>query len=321
MTSATTPSFEQLPLLPDSPERHAWDVWGRDDQIGSINRLGPEEVLKACGLVSLGKVVSLNLPLDEPNPGLFPNREPYRHNVSKSGHGRDDSVDNFFLQFSSQWDALQHVRFRQYGYWGGRDEDDLDKDDSLGIHHWARHGIFGRGVLLDVLAYQAAQGEPLVPNRRFGIDGELLDRVAAHEGISLQPGDIVLMRTGWMDWYMALSQADRKALQGTVSQGEGALATPGLDGHQSTAAWLWDRGVAAIASDNVAVEALPVDRAAGFLHRRLIPLLGIALGEFWWLRDVAEACHAANRFEFLLAAAPLNLRGGVGSPANAYAIL
>jgi hypothetical protein len=106
-----------------------------------------------------------------------------------------------------------------------------------------------------------------------------------------------------------------------VSQGEGALATPGLDGNQSTAAWLWDRGVAAIASDNVAVEALPVDRAAGFLHRRLIPLLGIALGEFWWLRDLAEACRQAGRYEFLLAAAPLYLRGGVGSPANAYAVL
>ena len=317
----TTPPFEQLPLLPDSQERHAWDVWGRQDELGSINRLGPQQVVQACRLVSLGKVVSLSLPLDEPDPGLFPDRTRYRHNVTRSGHGRDDSLDNLFLQFSSQWDGLQHIRFRQYGYWGGREEDDLDADGSLGIQHWAQHGIFGRGVLLDVLAYQEAQGEPLIANRRFAIDGALLDKVAAHEGVSLQPGDIILMRTGWMDWYMALPQEERKALQGTVRQGEGALATPGLDGQQSTAAWLWNRGVAAIAADNVAVEALPVDRAAGFLHRRLIPLLGIALGEFWWLRDVADACHAAHRFEFLLAAAPLNLRGGVGSPANAYAIL
>jgi kynurenine formamidase len=319
MTS--TPPFEQLPLLPDSPERHAWDVWGRQDQLGSINRLGPQQVLQACRLVSLGQVVCLTLPLDEPDPGLFPTRAPYRHTVTRSSHGRDDSLDNFFLQFSSQWDGLQHVRFRQHGYWGGREEEDLDRDDSLGIAHWAQHGIFGRGVLLDVLAYQQAQGEPLIPNRRFAIDGALLDRVAAHEGVSLQPGDIILMRTGWMDWYRGLSKDERNALQGTVSQGEGALATPGLDGNQSTAAWLWDRGVAAIASDNVAVEALPVDRAAGFLHRRLIPLLGIALGEFWWLRDVAEACRRAGRYEFLLAAAPLYLRGGVGSPANAYAVL
>ena len=319
MTS--TPPFEQLPLLPESQERHAWDVWGRQDQLGSINRLGPQQVLQACRLVSLGRVICLTVPLDEPDPGLFPNRAPYRHTVTRSGHGRDDSLDNFFLQFSSQWDGLQHVRFRQYGYWGGREEDDLDRDGSLGIAHWAQHGIFGRGVLLDVLAYQAAQGAPLVPNRRFAIDGALLDRVAAHEGVSLQPGDILLMRTGWMDWYRGLSQDERNALQGTVGQGEGALATPGLDGNQSTAAWLWNRGVAAIASDNVAVEALPVDRAAGFLHRRLIPLLGIALGEFWWLRDLAEACRQADRYEFLLAAAPLYLRGGVGSPANAYAVL
>lgn len=321
MTTPPTPPFEQLPQLPDSMERHAWDVWGRQDQLGSINRLGPEQVLQACQLVKRGQVVCLTLPLNEPDPGLFPNREPYKHTVTKSGHGRDDALDNFYLQFSSQWDALCHVRFRQYGYWGGREEDDLDADGSLGIAHWAQHGIFGRGVLLDVLAYQAAQGEPLVPNKRFGITGELLDKVAAHQGVNLQPGDILLMRTGWMDWYRSLSEAERKALQGTVGQGDVALATPGLDGNQATAAWLWNRGVAAIASDNVAVEALPVDRAAGFLHRRMIPLLGIALGEFWWLRDLAEACQQAQRYEFLFSGAPLYLRGGVGSPANAYAIL
>jgi kynurenine formamidase len=319
MTS--TPEFNDLPRLPDSQERHAWDVWGRQDQLGSINRLGPRQVLEACRSVTVGQVVCLTLPLDEPNPGLFPDREPYRHTVTRTSHGRDDSLDNFFLQFSSQWDGLQHVRFRQHGYWGGRDEDDLDADGCLGIARWAVHGIFGRGVLLDVAAYQEARGQSLDPTRRFAIDGALLDEVAAQQGVTLNSGDVILMRTGWMEWYRALSQERRNALQGTVGQGEQALATPGLDGSQATAAWLWNHGVAGIAADNVAVEALPVERAAGFLHRRLIPLLGMALGEFWWLRELAEQCRRLGRYEFMLAAAPLQLPGGVGSPANAYAIL
>lgn len=318
---SSTPPFHELPLLPESEERHAWDVWGRADELGSVNRLGAEQVLGACRSVTEGKVICLTLPLNEPMPGLFLNRKAYAHSVSRSGHGRDDSVDNFYLQYSSHWDGLQHVRYRQYGYWGGRDEDDLDADGSLGIARWAAHGLFGRGVLLDVVAFQEAAGEPLDPTRRFGLDGPILDRIAEAQGVTLEPGDVLIIRTGWMEWYQSLPQDRRETLLGTVGQGDDALATPGLDGSQATAAWVWDHGLTAIASDNVAVEALPVDRAAGFQHRRLIPLLGVALGEFWWLKQLAEECRRRGRYDFLFAAAPLHLPGGVGSPANAYAVL
>ena len=315
------PPYHELPLLPDSDERHAWDVWGREDQVGSWNRVGAEQVLGACRTVQSGRVISLTLPLDEPRPGLFPNRQAYRHTVTRSGHGRDDSLDGFFLQSSSHLDGLQHVRFRQHGYWGGREEEDLDADGSLGIAHWAARGMFTRGVLLDVVAYQEAQGDPLEPTKRFTIDGQLLDRIASSQGVDVREGDFLILRTGWMDWYQDQSEERREALMGTVGQGENALASPGLHGGQATAAWLWDHGVVGVGADNPAVEVLPVSREDGFQHRRLIPLLGLTLGEFWWLRDLADACASLGRREFLLAAAPLQLPGGVGSPANAYAVL
>jgi kynurenine formamidase len=315
------PRYQDLPLLPGSYERHAWEVWGRQDQLGSLNRVGPEQVLAACRSVELGTVVCLTLPLDQPAPGLFPNRRAYRHTVTRSRHGRDDSLDGLFLQYSSHWDGLRHVRYREHGYWGGRDEEDLDRSGALGMAHWAAHGIFARGVLLDVAAYQESIGEPIDVTRRWAFDGPHLERVAEAEGVALQPGDVLLVRTGWLEWYQSLPQERRDALLGTVGQGEEALATPGLDGGQATAAWLWDHGIAGVASDNPAVEALPVDRAAGFQHRRLIPLLGMALGEFWWLRDLADLCREVRRYHFLLASAPLHLPGGVGSPANAYAVL
>jgi hypothetical protein len=92
-----------------------------------------------------------------------------------------------------------------------------------------------------------------------------------------------------------------------------------------------------VASDNARVEANPVNPDSGFvvpgeevpargpshngmLHRPLIALLGLLLGECWKLDELAEACPADGKYEFLLTAKPLNLIGGVGSPANALAV-
>ncbi len=88
----------------------------------------------------------------------------------------------------------------------------------------------------------------------------------------------------------------------------------------TTAAWLWDHRVAAVAADNPAMEVLKVDPGVGFLHRLLLPLLGMPIGEFWDLEALSEACRRHERSAFLLTSAPLYIPGGVGSPANAYAV-
>jgi hypothetical protein len=81
--------------------------------------------------------------------------------------------------------------------------------------------------------------------------------------------------------------------------------------------------VAAIAADNPAVEAWPpaaFDDPDAFLHRRLLPLLGLPLGELWDLDALADDCAADSVHVCLLTSAPLNVRGGVASPPNALAI-
>lgn len=98
------------------------------------------------------------------------------------------------------------------------------------------------------------------------------------------------------------------------------MACPGLDPSQATAGWVWDRQIAAMAADNVALEALPVDAGVGFQHRRLIALQGMPIGEVWDLDELAQDCKNDGVYEFMLVSAPLNLPGGVGSPPNAYAI-
>jgi hypothetical protein len=95
---------------------------------------------------------------------------------------------------------------------------------------------------------------------------------------------------------------------------------PSLDATQATAAWLWDHRVAAIAADNPAVEVLPVKPSTGFQHRRLIALQGMPLGELWDLDELGNEYATDGVYEFMPVSVPLYIPGGVGSPANAYAI-
>jgi kynurenine formamidase len=315
------PLFRDLPTLPETPERHAWQVWGPDDQLGTVNFIGPAQVTAATATVTHGTVVCLSAPLNEPGPGLSTRRTAYQHTIVPGSHGRDDRLDGFWLQFSSQWDGLRHVRYRHFGFYGGRQDTDVDEGGALGIERWARHGIIGRGVLLDAARYFEHRGTPLPPDARRPITPDDLDAIAAAQGVTVRPGDIVMVRTGWLGWYLELPADRRRQLHGTVATPPNPFSCPGLDPGQGTAQWLWDHRVAAVAADNMALETLPVDREAGFLHYRLIPMLGMAIGEYWALDDLARQCAAIGRWEFLFTSGILNLPGGVGSPTSAYAVL
>ncbi|MCS7207853.1 MAG: cyclase family protein [Dehalococcoidia bacterium] len=311
------PRYAELPVIPATGDRHCWGVFGPDDQLGTINFLTPERVRRAVGLVRRGQVFNLSLPLNQPHPPLVPGRQRYRHTLfSPDRNARDEVLDNFYPQFSTQIDGLRHIRYREFGFYGGRQDEDIARG-ALGIEHWARHGIVGRGVLLDVARWMAQQGRPLDPRQTFPIFPQHLEATARAQSVALEEGDILLVRTGWLGWYLSLAEGERATIGNML---DNTLATPGLDASLEMAAWLWDHRIALVAADNVAVESLPVRREVGFLHRRLIPLLGMPLGEFWDLDALAEDCARDGVYAFLVVAVPLHLPGGVGSPANAIAI-
>ena len=308
------PSFDDLPEVPGLGLRHAWGVFGDDDRVGTVNLLTAVRVRTAAGCVRSGEVVSLDLPLDLPDPPLF-GRQPYRHHVfALNRNEMDDRVDNFHLQGSTQWDALGHVRCREHGFWGGRTDDPTSEHNALGIDHWAARGIVGRGVLVDVASSAAGAGRPFAALSPTVITAADLDAALAAQGTVLATGDILCVRTGWVGAYRQLDAAARTAYAE-------APTFAGLSAAEATARWLWNAHVAALVCDNPAVEVVPGDPAVGSLHRRLIPLLGFALGEMFDFETLAERCRARGDWTFLFSAAPLKVPGGVGSPGNALAIL
>lgn len=309
--------YHELPMLEPLGLRHAWQEFGADDELGTINWLTPELMRSALHGVREGRVINLTLPLDEPKPPIL-GRQPYRHVIFENARrNQDDYLDGFHLQGSSQWDGLRHVSARELGWYGGRTREEAGPDgDRIGIDTWARHGIIGRGVLLDVAGYLEQAGMPLDPWVNTPIPHTTLEATAAWERVELRPADIVLVRTGWMRaWHDSTTEFRER-----FAQSEQRMWA-GLAGDEAMAAFLWDHQVAALAADNPAVEVSPGDPAAGWLHRRLIPCLGFALGELWDLEELSRAAHASGRFDCCIVSVPLNVPRGVGSPANALAVL
>jgi kynurenine formamidase len=316
------PTFAELPIRPDYPPHSAWGVFGADDQIGTLNLLTPERVAAAARLAQRGQVFALNWELELPDPPLF-DRVSLQHTIKRRRQNVfDDVYDNFNTQISSQWDGLRHCGHRQYGFYNGVTEEQFANEAGgpLGIEHWARRGIAGRGVLIDFQRFAAACGIEYTPGARYGITPEQLQATADWQGLRFQTGDILLVRTGWIEWYSSLDQEQRTGLAQP-----GALQVAGLGQGADSLRFLWDNHFAAIASDNPSFEAHPRPTSAEgqpveMMHDTIIGLWGMPIGEMFQLDALAADCAADHRYEFFFTSAPLNKLGGVASPPNALAI-
>lgn len=307
----TTHEVDQRPPYAALPGGRAVGLYGPDEQLGALNLLTAERVAAAAGLVRTGEVFSLNASLfySSPHPATaISRRRPPTHVVHRSERARDDLWDGLFTHYSTQWDGFLHVRDVQHDcFYNG------NTDESKGIEAWAERGIAGRGVLLDVGRWLAAQGRGLDWRSDDEITVADLRDCAADQDVALNTGTILLLRTGWETGFRAASYAERAALATPD------FRCPGIEPSPSMLEYLWDSGVVAVAADNFTLEPFPFRRP--WLHSALLNRLGIPIGEFWHLDDLATACAAAARYEFLLTSAPLNGPGTAGSPANALAIL
>lgn len=180
----------------------------------------------------------------------------------------------------------------------------------VGVDAMAVHGVQGRGVLVDLAAH--------LGTARSLVGLAELEAVLAADGVVVEPGDVVVLHTGFATALLGLDGPPTPDVLGSCAV---------LDGRdRGLQEWVRDSGVAALAADNYAVEAFPPARAlhgepALPLHRLCLFELGVHLGELWWLGDLAAHLKTQGRSRFLLTAPPLRLPGATGSPVSPLATL
>jgi kynurenine formamidase len=299
-----------------------WGKWGPDDEIGTLNYITPDRIAAACRLATTGTVFALGIPLDRNGPQsgtrqrFNPIHAMFRDGgdapktpaevKAMEGYGGSDDWIVMPLQCVTQWDSLAHI-FDQGKMYNGYDATLVSSSGA------AKNSIFktkdriaGRGVLLDVARHKGVRA--LEPGYAITIDD--LEATASAEKVEVLPGDILLVRTGHISRY--LDRGDWRYFD--------LDPFPGVSVH--TASWLHDKQVAAIASDNYAVEVRPSE-IPGFrnpFHVVAIPNMGLTLGEIFVFEELAADCAADGRYAFLLVAPPLPVVRGVGTPINPYAI-
>jgi kynurenine formamidase len=298
-----------------------WGRWGTDDQIGTLNNVGPADVVAAAGLIRQGKVFALGLSLKEPiQSGLFGGRWNPIHTMLATGTdaaaGNQDSdgpylryaddAINMPCQASTQWDALCHIFLGDRMY-NGFDANLVDARGArkLGIEN-VRNKMVGRGVLLDIARFKGVESLP----DGYAITNAELDACAAAQRVEIRRGDFVIVRTGQQE--RCLAEKDWSGYAGGDA--------PGLA--FETCYWLKEKDVAAICSDTWGCEVRPNEtgEANQPWHWVVIPALGISMGEIFYVKELAEDCAADGIYEFFFCAPPLHLPGGAGSPINPKAI-
>jgi kynurenine formamidase len=327
------PDYAALRSRADAPAGSSWRLFGADDQLGTLNFLALNNLKAAANEVRAGTAFSLDLLSTAIDPPLAPTRHPIEHHIfQRTAFHRDEWLDRFYTQYGSQLDGLRHIGHPEHGFYNGADSHRfVPGDDLLSIHHMASLPIAGRAVLIDIDRHLRTQGHPIDQHSSRAVSAQELEDTRAAQGTTVRPGDIVIIRFGWLSWY----------LNEATPQVRDSLRThqthPGLAQSHDILAWLWDHRVSLVAADNFALECWPAatdspfytqaertervrDPHAGVMHRALIGLLGMPIGELWNLDKLAAACAVDQRWTFLMTVAPLNLVGGVGSPANAIAL-
>lgn len=349
------------PRFRHRPPGSNWGDFGPDDQLGRLNLLTPERVLAAMREVREGRRFCLSLPLDFPGGNaLNPRRHPPRR-FATHRNGRpnfdfalaeeggasanladvicDDAV-LMALQYSTQWDSFAHVgalfdadgdgvpeKVYYNGWRGG--EHIRSRAFSRGIVDWCcAEGVEAGRLGIETMAAAAVQGRGVMIDlasvcgrERRVVDFALLSRVMDEQRVTVEEGDLVCLWTGFDELLLEQDgRPDRHLVHGSCAT---------LDGRDARLLdWITESGLAALISDNYAVEQFPArPPAEGVpgphpalpLHHHCLFRLGVPLGELWLLAELARWLRQAGRNRFLLTAPPLRLPGAVGSPVTPVA--
>ena len=287
-------------------DRRNWGRWGNKGSAGAMNLITSEKRVSAASLVRTGRTVSLSRPF--PVTPTAENPRPAQHYMTRADRppGGGAAMDFYGVFYhgtaTTHIDALCHV-WNEDGMWDGRSPDETLTFDGANygtVDEWS-DGILTRGVCLDVPKHR---GKPHVTEDE-PVHGWELDDIARAEGITLEPGDAVMVYSGREDY-----------AAGNGGVWGGGASRPGL--HASCLPFVRDNDISILGWDMM--DAAPNGYDLPWSVHGVIFAYGVALLDNSLLQPLAEACAEENRYEFMLTINPLRVIGGTGSPVNPIAV-
>ena len=160
----------------------------------------------------------------------------------------------------------------------------------------------GRGVLLDYHSWAEAQGlsHPAIATTSIPLSNLL--KVAESERISFRPGDILLVRSGYMQTVESLSAEDLKTLADKA-----VPPSIGVESSEELLWWIWECGFVAVAGDMPSFEAWPCQNTKYWMHEWLLAGWGVPIGELFDLERLAMECKKLQKWTFFFSSMPLKV--------------
>ncbi len=321
MTDITPSAPPMAELLANSPTN--WGKWGPDDEVGALNYLTAEEVLRAVRLVRQGKVFTLQMRMCDPKGDpVWPGRRgAERLMVFDEGSWMGDKAPQFpgglhyaddfitaFLQGSTQYDALGHVWYDGQIYNGYDAKTTIGGLSKASVLPIAERGVVGRGLLLDMARYCGKRA--LDKGETF--THEDLVACAEAQGTRIEKRDILIIRTGFLATF---HEVGKEKFYENFNE-------PGLTYSPELVEWFQEMEIPNLVTDTIANEVTfdPKSGVALPLHCALMRNLGVTFTEICDLERLADDCADDGQYAFLYAAAPLKIVNGTGAPVNPIVI-
>ncbi|QVM09764.1 hypothetical protein D8B26_004423 [Coccidioides posadasii str. Silveira] len=282
-SSAFDIPFDKLP----NPKQ----VWvgkpgSNEEGLGKLALLTPEVVANAAKEIKTGRRVTLGWEMTKLELANL-NRHPCQHHIISLLDGvAFDDVYVFNPQQSSQWDGLRHFSQKipatddkpahRVFYGGTTATEILDRStDRIGMQHWARAGITGRGVLIDYASWAEKHGIEYTTFSTHQIRlGDIIE-IAKECDITFQKGDMLFIRIGVThEWDNVMTdQQKREYSLHPAPEHAGVEATIDM------LRWIWDCKFSAVAGDAISWEVYPPQNPEPFLHEYLLAGWGMPIGK------------------------------------------
>lgn len=292
--------------------------WGKDDEIGTLNMMTDQSSLSILSQIKSGKTYDLSVEYFVGMPSFHALGDPaYQFWLTHTPHGT--VVDNsnglginmnekvsytgdaisMYTHMGTHIDALNHFGLNGK-IWNG-----YSANEHLGDKGWKKTGaekippIIARGVLIDIPASKGIENLP--PNYR--INSHDLKQALQAQQVTLQKGDVVLIRTGQAKHYENAHKF--------LDQYSGI----NLDAVK----WLIEeKQVMLLGADNLSFEAFPSERADNWVpvHTYLLAEKGVMFIEQMFLEELAND----KVYEFAFIATSLKLKGASAAPMRPLAL-